>query len=131
MIGRDELAALFAEDDRQRASHAEWDGPTVPPSRNQWSEIPGAGHAERAAVRAAAWACKDVDDVSTRTRPGTHMAPATLASHSCAGWQGSSPKAAPSGTSSAGVGRNHGSGDTPRQLFADAHRGLARRLIAM
>jgi len=57
----------------------------VPPSRNQWSEIPGAGHAERAAVRAAAWACKGVDDVSTRTRPGTHMAPATLASRSCAG----------------------------------------------
>src|SRR5215467_2484230 len=40
----------------------------VPPSRNQWSEIPGAGHAERAAVRAAAWAYKGVDDVSTRTR---------------------------------------------------------------
>jgi hypothetical protein len=41
---------------------------------------------------------------------GTHMAPATLASRSCAGWQGSSPRAAPSGTSSAGVGRNHGAG---------------------
>ena len=25
--------------------------------------------------------------ISTRTRPGTHMAPATLASRSCAGWQ--------------------------------------------
>ena len=38
---------------------------------------------------------------------GTHMARATLASRSCARWQVSSPKAAPSGTSSAGVGRNH------------------------
>jgi hypothetical protein len=53
---------------------------------------------------------KDVDDISTRTRPGTHVAPATLASRSCVGWQRSSPKAAPSGTSSAGVGRNHGAG---------------------
>jgi len=33
------------------------------------------------------------------------VAPATLASRSCAEWEGSSPKAAPSGTSSAGVGR--------------------------
>src|SRR6516165_5961660 len=41
---------------------------------------------------------------------GMHMARATLASRSCARWQGRSPKAAPSGTSSAGVGRNHGAG---------------------
>src|SRR5215468_9574547 len=33
-----------------------------------------------------------------------------LASRSCAGWQGSSPKPTPSGTSSAGVGRSHGAG---------------------
>jgi hypothetical protein len=71
------------------------------------------GHAAAAPPRTVMNSRRFMSDVRIPDKSpamGTHRARATLASRSCARWQGSPPKATPSGTNSAGVGRNRGAG---------------------